>query len=119
MLPRRRKDRRFGWSVATPVVFGAAGLLFSLTAATAHGTDLRDDRRPELTNLIAERKHEIATSRARAARLRAEIEAQQQGQAGADGAVDEQRRRGERQLAAAGLTAVHGPGVVVVLDDAP
>ncbi len=119
MLPRHRRDRRFGWSVATPVVFGAAGLLFSLTAATAHGTDLRDDRRPELTNLIAERKHEIATSRAGAARLRAEIEAQQQGQAGADSAVDEQRRRGERQLAAAGLTAVHGPGVVVVLNDAP
>lgn len=119
MLPRRRKDRRLGWSAATPVVFGAAGLLFSLTAATAHGTDLRDDRRPELTNLIAERKQEIATSRARAARLRGEIEAQQQGQAGADTAVDEQRRRGESQLAAAGLTAVHGPGVVVVLNDAP
>ena len=119
MLPRHRKDRRLRWSVATPAVFAAAGLLFSLTAAPAPGTALRDARRPELANLIAERKQEIATSRAKAGRLRIEIEAQQQGQTGADTAVDEQRRRGERQLAAAGLTAVHGPGLVVVLDDAP
>ncbi|WP_432995894.1 DUF881 domain-containing protein [Dactylosporangium sp. CA-233914] len=119
MLPRRRPKRTFGWSVLTPVVLAVAGMLFSLSAATAQGTDLRDDRRPELTNLIAERKQEIASSRERAARLRAEIDAQQQRQAGTDGQVDSQRRRGDAEQAAAGLTAVHGPGLVVSLDDAP
>ncbi|UWZ36833.1 DUF881 domain-containing protein [Dactylosporangium roseum] len=119
MLPRRHRKHGFAWSVLTPVVLAAAGMLFSLTAATAQGTDLREDRRPELTNLISERKQEIAAGRDRAGRLRAAIDAQQQQQAGADDRVDAQRRRGNDQQAAAGLTAVHGPGVVVVLDDAP
>ncbi|WP_432844362.1 DUF881 domain-containing protein [Dactylosporangium sp. CA-092794] len=119
MLPRRRSRRGFAWSVLTPVVLVVAGTLFSLSAKTAQGTDLRDDRRPELTNLISQRKQEIAAARDRAARLRAQVDAQQQRQAGADGQVDAQRRRGDAQQAAAGLTAVHGPGVRVVLDDAP
>lgn len=119
MLPRRRRGRHLGWSVLTPVVLAVAGMLFSLTAATAHGTDLRDDRRPELTSLIGQRKREIADARDRAARLRAQIDAEQQRQAGADGQVDQQRKRGDAEQAAAGLTAVHGPGVVVVLNDAP
>ncbi|MET7393136.1 DUF881 domain-containing protein [Dactylosporangium sp. NPDC005572] len=119
MLPRRDRKRSFAWSVLTPVVLAVAGMLFSLSAATAQGTDLREDRRPELTNLISERKQQIAADRERAGRLRAEIDQQQQQQAGADSQVDEQRRRGNDQQAAAGLTAVHGPGLVVVLDDAP
>ncbi|MFD0583363.1 DUF881 domain-containing protein [Dactylosporangium darangshiense] len=119
MLPRRHPQRSFAWSVLTPAVLAVAGMLFSLSAATAKGTDLRDDRRPELTNLISERKREVADSRDRASRLRAEIDAQQRAQAGADGQVDQQRRRGDQEQAAAGLTAVHGPGVVVVLNDAP
>jgi uncharacterized protein YlxW (UPF0749 family) len=119
MLPRRPQKQGFAWSVLTPVVLLVAGLLFSLSATTAQGTDLRDDRRPELTNLIAERKKEIADARDRAARLRAEIDRQQKGQAGADGQVDEQRQRGDAQQSAAGLTAVHGPGLTVSLNDAP
>jgi uncharacterized protein YlxW (UPF0749 family) len=119
MLPRRHRRRGFTWSVLTPVTLAVAGMLFSLSAATAQGTDLRDDRRPELTNLIGERRQQIAADRERAARLRAEIDAQQQRQAGADGQVDEQRRRGDAEQVAAGLTALHGPGVVVVLNDAP
>jgi uncharacterized protein YlxW (UPF0749 family) len=119
MLPRRAPNRGFAWSVLTPVVLLVAGLLFSLSARTAHGTDLRDDRRPELTNLIAERKQEIANARDRAGRLRAEIERQQKTQAGTDGKVDEQRQRGDAERAAAGLIAVHGPGVTVSLNDAP
>ena len=47
-----------------PPVVGAAGarghwlcrFLLATAATTANGTDLRNDRRPELTNLIAERK---------------------------------------------------------------
>ncbi|WP_344616719.1 DUF881 domain-containing protein [Dactylosporangium salmoneum] len=119
MLPRRREGRSLTWSALTPVVLAVAGMLFSLSAATAQGTDLRDDRRPELTNLISQRRQEITDSRDRATRLRAEIDAQRKRQAGADGKVDEQRQRGDAEQAAAGLTAVHGPGLVVALDDAP
>ncbi|MFB9408635.1 DUF881 domain-containing protein [Dactylosporangium matsuzakiense] len=119
MLPHRAPKRGFGWSWLTPVVLVVAGMLFSLSAATAKGTDLRDDRRPELTNLLTERKKEIADARDRAARLRAAIDRQQKAQAGTDGKVDEQRRRGDAEQAAAGLTAVHGPGLTVVLNDAP
>jgi uncharacterized protein YlxW (UPF0749 family) len=119
MLPHGHPKRSFAWSTLTPVVLAVAGMLFSLSAATAQGTDLRDDRRPELTSLISERKQELAASRERAARLRAEIDAQQQRQAGADSQVDGQRRVGDAEQAAAGLTALRGPGLVVALDDAP
>src|SRR5947199_2663092 len=51
LLPRRRDARRRGWSLLVPVALLLAGLLFTTTATTANGTELRDDRRPELTNL--------------------------------------------------------------------
>ena len=45
LLPRRRPRRR--WSLLVPVIAALAGLLFTTTAHTAAGTNLRDDRRPE------------------------------------------------------------------------
>jgi uncharacterized protein YlxW (UPF0749 family) len=118
MLPRRRSDRQRGWSLLTPTVMLLAGVLFTMSATTANGTELRNDRRPELTNLITERKREIVSAEARAARLRRQIEAQTGSQAGSDARVAAERARTERQLADAGLTALRGPGLTVRLNDA-
>jgi len=96
-----------------------AGLLFTTTATTAKGTDLRNDRRPELTNLITQRKQDVARAEAQAGTLRHQIESQTGEQAGSDARVAEQRGRAGAQLGAAGLVAVHGPGVTVRLNDAP
>ncbi|MCW2643007.1 MAG: hypothetical protein JWP76_5313 [Dactylosporangium sp.] len=119
LLPRRPADRRRGWSLLVPVSLLFAGMLFTTTATTANGTDLRDDRRPELANLITARKLDVATAEKRASNLRRQIESQTKAQAGSDAPVAEQRARGQAQLGAAGLVAVHGPGVTVRLNDAP
>jgi uncharacterized protein YlxW (UPF0749 family) len=119
LLPRRRADRRPGWSLLVPVVLLLAGMLFTTTATTANGTDLRNDRRPELTSLIAERKHNVAMDDARASALRRQIESQTGSQAGSDARVAEQRARAQAQLGSAGLVAVHGTGLTVRLNDAP
>jgi uncharacterized protein YlxW (UPF0749 family) len=119
LLPRRRAARRRGWSLLVPVVLMLAGMLFTTTATTANGTELRNDRRPELTNLITERKHEVATAESRAGALRRRIEAETAAQAGSDAGVAEERSRGQTQQGPAGLVAVHGPGVTVRLNDAP
>ena len=62
LLPRRRVNPRNGWSVLVPVVTLLAGVLFTATVRTANGTDLRNDRRPELSNLIT--VHRPAPTRA-------------------------------------------------------
>src|SRR5262249_18516291 len=103
LLPRRRDDRRRGWSLLVPVVLLLAGMLFTPTATTANGTDLRNDRRPELANLITERKHDVAAAETRAADLRHQIEAETGAEAGSDARVAEQRSRGQSSRAPAGL----------------
>jgi uncharacterized protein YlxW (UPF0749 family) len=118
MVPRHRRDLRRGWSALVPAVALLAGLLFTMTATTAKGTELRNDRRPELTNLITERKREVVADEGRAARLRREIEDSTDSQAGSDATVAAQRARAESELGGAGLVALRGPGITVRLNDA-
>lgn len=119
LVPRQRADRRAGWSALVPLAAFLAGLLFTTSATTANGTDLRNDRGPRLTNLITERKRDVADAQARAAALRREIEAHTAAQAGSDAGVAEQTRRAAAQRQGAGLVAMRGPGLTVRLDDAP
>jgi uncharacterized protein YlxW (UPF0749 family) len=107
------------WTVLVPVIAALAGLLLTTTARTAAGTDLRDDRRPELTRVIGERKTQVADETARVAELQAQIDATTAAQAGSDGGIARQQARADSVRAAAGLTAVHGPGVTVSLNDTP
>jgi len=116
---RRRGDRRPGWSLLVPLVALLAGLLFTTTARTAAGTELRNDRRPELANLIAERQREVAEAEARAAKLRRDVQQLTGGIARYDAGVAEERARSDDRQGAAGLGALRGPAVSVRLDDAP
>lgn len=119
LSPRRPAERRRGWSVLVPVVLLLAGLLFTTTATTANGTELRDDRRPELANLITARKRDVAASEKRVADLQRQIDAETRAQAAADAPLAAQRARAQSELGPAGLVAVHGRGVTVRLNDAP
>jgi uncharacterized protein YlxW (UPF0749 family) len=118
LLPRRG-EKRPGWSLLVPLIAALAGLLFTTTARTAGGTSLRDDRRPELTKLIEERQAQVDGAAEIAKGLRRSIDAQTSVQAGSDVRVAEQQARANAVRAEAGLTALHGPGVTVRLDDAP
>ncbi|MFF5172441.1 DUF881 domain-containing protein [Micromonospora sp. NPDC000089] len=119
LLPRRGGPRRSGWTFGVPLIAAAAGLLFTTTATTAGGTALREDRRPELTQLIEDRREQVAASELRAARLRADVEGLTAALADTNGPVKEQRDRAARSEQAAGFTALAGQGLVVELDDAP
>ena len=114
---RHRSGRR--WAVLVPVIAALAGLLFTTTARTAAGTSLRDDRRIELTRLIQERQRQVDDQTGRAAELQRQIDETTRAQAGSDGPIAQEQARADAVRAAAGFTEVHGPGVRVVLDDAP
>ncbi|TDC00680.1 DUF881 domain-containing protein [Micromonospora fluostatini] len=118
LLPRRPRQRRPGWSIGVPVIAAAAGLLFTTTATTAGGTALREDRRPELTQVIEERREQVAASERRAAELRADVENTTGALAGSDTPIAEQRNRAEASRETAGFTALTGPGMTVELNDA-
>ncbi|WP_326550596.1 DUF881 domain-containing protein [Micromonospora sp. NBC_01813] len=119
LLRRRRTGQQPGWSPGVPLIALLAGLLFTTTATTAGGTALREDRRPQLTHLIDERRTQLAAAEDRAARLRDEVDQQAMIVAGRDQPVAEQRARVVANRPAAGFTALAGPGIVVELDDAP
>jgi uncharacterized protein YlxW (UPF0749 family) len=116
---RRRADRRRGWSLLVPVVALLAGLLFTTTATTAAGTDLRNDRGPELANLIEKRQRDLEADRAREEELRRQVEGLSRGIGSYDDGVAQQLAQAADRQAAAGLTALHGPGLTVRLNDAP
>ncbi len=118
LSPRRHKPRGV-WSVLVPVVALIAGLLFTTSANTAQGTALRDDRTPQLSSLIADRNKQLAADEATRAALSGQVDALTGTLGGSDADVAAQQARADANKAAAGLTAVHGPGYQVALNDAP
>ena len=112
-----RRGRGPMWRLAPPMVVGFAGLLFVTSATNARGTDLRAGRYTDLPALVEARSDRVEELRAEAAALDAQIEAASRGLGGA------KLQRLEEALAAlrpaVGLTALQGPGLAVMLDDAP
>jgi uncharacterized protein YlxW (UPF0749 family) len=102
-----------------PLVLFLAGLLFVTTAETARGTDLRNDRRVALGELIAKRQAEVNGLSHRRSDLARSVEDDTRRLSASDGRISDEQARADRSRAAAGLTAVHGPGLVVRLNDAP
>ncbi|CAN5245432.1 DUF881 domain-containing protein [soil metagenome] len=113
-----RRPRLRSWSVLVPLTALAAGLLFATSASTAQGTDLRADRRLQLTELIARERADVRARERDAADLRATFDAIAADAADEDGRVAAAAAPPELELAA-GLVPVEGPAVTVSLDDAP
>jgi uncharacterized protein YlxW (UPF0749 family) len=119
LRPRRRGQRQRGWSIGVPLIALAAGLLFTTTATTAGGTALRDDRRPQLAQLIVDKRDRLADREQRAAGLRAQVDQNTARLAEVDEPVKSARQRADGMRGSAGFTAVRGPGLTVVLNDSP
>jgi uncharacterized protein YlxW (UPF0749 family) len=100
-----------------PLIALAAGLLFTTSATTADGTALRDDRRPQLAQLIADKRDRLAERERTAADLRAALDQDTAELAKVDRPVQDARQRAENLRAPAGFTALGGPGITVVLND--
>ena len=91
-LDRSRSPRpRSAWRAGVPLIALAAGVLFTTSATTADGTALREDRRPQLTQLIQQRRSDVARSEARATDLRQEVEEQTANLAGSNEPIASQR----------------------------
>ncbi len=99
------------WKVAVPLVAVAAGFLVVSGAATAHGTDLRAERRTQLTDLISARQLQILKRNAEISRLQGKVNALSQSSQVATDATSLE--------AQAGLTPLTGAGLKVELNDAP
>ena len=106
------------WSALVPLTALAAGLLFATSAATAQGTDLRADRRLQLTELIARERAAVERRSREAAELRDRVQQESAAVAESDSRVAQESAPAALELAA-GLVPVRGPGVTVSLDDAP
>jgi uncharacterized protein YlxW (UPF0749 family) len=117
LLPRWRRPT--AWSTLVPVVALLTGLLLTTSARTAQGTELRDDRTPQLSSLIADRKRQIDQLDKQESTLRDDINAKTDAVAGSDANTARQQSRANGEKAGAGLGAVHGPGLTVRLNDAP
>jgi uncharacterized protein YlxW (UPF0749 family) len=115
----RSRKRTPGWSLGVPVIAFAAGLMFTTSATTADGTSLREDRRPELNQLIEDRQERVDAAEVRAADLRNQVERQTDELAGTDRPIKKQQERAKSFELAAAFTKVRGPGLTVQLDDAP
>ncbi|HSV67656.1 MAG TPA: DUF881 domain-containing protein [Mycobacteriales bacterium] len=107
------------WGGLVPVACLLAGMLFSTSAETAKGTDLRPDRRPDLASLIADTERKVAGYSDRVTTLEDQIDTLEMASAKDDRRVSAERARAGGLESPVGLRAVHGPGLSVVLDDAP
>lgn len=119
LRPRRKGQRQPGWSVGVPLIALAAGLLFTTSATTADGTALRDDRRPQLAQLIGDKRERLANREQHATELRHEVDQYTARLAEVDQPVKIARQRVDRMRPAAGFSALRGPGITVVLNDSP
>ena len=117
LRPRRFGQRQGGWGLGVPLIALAAGLLFTTSATTADGTSLRDDRRPQLAQLIAEKRERVEQQDERASQLLAEVDRDSARLAAVDEPVAEARERADALREQAGFTALAGPGITVTLND--
>ena len=106
------------WQLLVPLTALAAGLLFATSASTAQGTDLRSDRRLQLTELIARQRDDVQARERSAAELRNQVEGIAARAAAADVRVAQAAPSAELERAA-GLVPMTGPAVTVTLNDAP
>ena len=118
--PSRWRPRRpTTSSVLVSCTAAAAGLLFATSATTAQGTDLRADRRLQLSELIARERGDVAAQERVAADLRRQVADSTAQAATRDARVAQEQARGDALAVAAGTAAVAGPALTVSLDDAP
>ncbi|MBA2554743.1 MAG: DUF881 domain-containing protein [Geodermatophilaceae bacterium] len=107
------------WRLLVPLAALLAGVLFATSAETSAGTDLRAGRRLDLTELIAEQERAVAGQADRLSQLQTEVAALGEQVGAGDADVAAAQADADALAPAVGLTAVHGPGLSVALDDAP
>lgn len=105
------------WRLGTPLVVLACGGLFVVSANNSEGTDLRPGRYTDLASLVEDESDAYDDLRSRVAALDAQVA--MLSTAVSDRDVNRYQRKIERLHDPAGLVERRGPGVTIVLTDAP
>lgn len=116
LRPRPLRQRP-GWSWGVPVIAVVAGFLFTISANTAAGTVLREDRRVELNQLIDRKQTDVDLLTQEAEELRSQVESATTELGQTDTPIAAQQARAAAYLEAAALTPLRGPGLTVRMDD--
>lgn len=112
MMDTRRSPWRFG----VPLVCLLAGLLLAATHGVSGGAEIRRSDAPRLVDLVREAQSAVNTLSAERDELAKKIDSAH-GRS-SDAALAAMLRRSDELAAQAGMDPVHGPGLVVTLQDA-
>jgi uncharacterized protein YlxW (UPF0749 family) len=114
--PRRADARPSPWRVGVPLVCLLAGLLLGATHGVSRGGEIRRSDAPRLVDLVRMEQSEVDRLNAERDRLAGTIDATH-GRS-SNTALAAMLRRSDELAGDAGLDPVHGPGLIVTLNDA-
>ena len=114
--PRRADSRPLPWRVGVPLVCVLAGLLLGATHGVSRGGEIRRSDAPRLVDLVRMEQSEVDRLNAERDRLAGTIDATH-GRS-SNKALAAMLRRSDELAGDAGLDPVHGPGLIVTLNDA-
>ncbi len=106
------------WKVLVPVVALLAGLLGAATARTARGTDLRSAGRTNIADLIRQAEAKVANEDSTVRQLQRSVADSTNQLAQSDQRIAGINARVAPLRVPAGLVAMAGPGLSLILDDA-
>jgi len=119
--PGTRSPRRFArwtWRVLVPLVCLVAGFGFAVSARDSRGTDLRPPATSNLTDLVRAAEAQVRAADKQLLALQGQLTRATALAGKGDAAVARAQAKSVPLLGPGGLTAVHGPGIIVVLNDA-
>jgi len=107
------------WRALVPAICLVAGLGFAISAHESGGEELRAPVNATLAGTVRSAEDRVHRLDHQIRELQAELNRLTKLAGRGDSAVARERRQIARLLEPAGLTAVHGAGLEIVLDDAP
>ncbi len=114
LLPRRIG----GWRMLVPVVCLGAGVMFGVSHQASHGTDLRSSEVTNLADLVRNAEARVNSETAQLSDVQRQLDAATAQAGDENSSVRAAQAKSKPLLTPAGLTAMQGPGLVVILDDA-
>ena len=116
--PRASAHRRSPWRFGVPLVCLLAGLLLAATHGVSGGAEIRRSDAPRLVDLVREAQQSVDRLTSARDALVTTIDTHHGGSPGADAALAAITNRSAKLALDAGLDPMHGPGLVVTLNDA-
>jgi uncharacterized protein YlxW (UPF0749 family) len=110
------QTRRSPWSFGVPLVCLLAGLLLAATHAVSGGAEIRRSDAPRLVDLVRDTQATVNRLKAERDALAAKIDSTHL--KSSDAPLAAMLRRSAELAGEADMNPVHGPGLVVTLDDA-